>query len=129
MQRRLFEVLQEVNKKGTTIFFSYHILSDVQRLCNRVGIIKEGRIIKIEEMDTLRANQFRNVRISFKDGNIPVLDLPGVISSRCENGLLHLFFNGDINFLIKTLGNFDIANLWLEEPTLEEVFMHYYEKE
>jgi ABC-2 type transport system ATP-binding protein len=129
MQRRLFEVLQEVNKKGTTIFFSSHILSDVQRLCNRVGIIKEGRIIKIEEMDTLRANQFRNVRISFKDGNIPVLDLPGVISSRCENGLLHLFFNGDINFLIKTLGNFDIANLWLEEPTLEEVFMHYYEKE
>jgi len=129
MQKRFFEVLREEQKQGTAIFFSSHILSEVQKLCHRVAIIKEGRILKIEEIEKLRGNQFRNVRISFKNGNIPDIDLPGIIHREKENGTLRLFFNGDINELLRVLTHHELAGLWLEEPTLEEVFMHYYEKD
>ncbi|MCR3922575.1 MAG: ABC transporter ATP-binding protein [Firmicutes bacterium] len=128
MQQRFFTRLQEENKKGTTIFFSSHVLSEVQKLCHRVAIIKEGRIIKVEDMEALRNNQFRNVRINFAE-TVPKLNIPGIISSRQENHTLHMFFNGDVNELVRALGQHQLNGLWLEEPTLEDVFLHYYEKE
>lgn len=128
MQRRFFEVLEQVNAQGTTIFFSSHVLSEVQRLCHRVAIIKEGRILQTENMDDLRHNHFRNVRVDFKDRSVPKLDLPGVIHSHEENGSWHLLYNGDINLLMHFLAQQELNNLWLEEPTLEEIFLHYYEK-
>lgn len=127
MQRRFFDILEQENKAGTTIFFSSHVLSEVQRLCHRVAIIKEGQILKVEEMTELRSNQFRNVRIATEQDI--ELDISGIIHSSRENGNLHLLFNGDINELIAGLAQHKLHNLWLEEPTLEEVFMHYYEKE
>jgi ABC-2 type transport system ATP-binding protein len=128
MQKRFFTRLQEEHKKGTTIFFSSHVLSEVQKLCNRVAIIKEGRILKVEDMEALRNNQFRNVRINFS-GTVPKLNLPGILNSHQENHTLQLFFKGDVNKLVQELGRHKLDDLWLEEPTLEEVFMHYYEKE
>lgn len=129
MQRRLFELLREENRRGTTIFFSSHILSEVQRLCHRVAIIKEGRVISVEEIARLRRGQFTNVRISFRDGKVPLLELSGIAHQQEENGLLHLFFNGDVNELLRLLARYQIDELWMEEPSLEEIFMHYYEKE
>jgi ABC-2 type transport system ATP-binding protein len=128
MQMRFFSRLQEENKKGTTIFFSSHILSEVQKLCHRVAIIREGRILKVENMEDLRNNQFRKVRINFT-GEVPDLNIQGIINSHQENHTLHLFFKGDVNELVKSLGCHQLDGLWIEEPTLEEVFMHYYEKE
>ncbi len=128
MQKRFFTRLQEENKKGTTIFFSSHVLSEVQKLCHRVAIIKEGSILKVEDMNVLRDNQFRNVRISFVK-TIPELNISGIIHAHQENHMLHLFFNGDVNELVRALGQYQLSGLWLEEPTLEEVFIHYYEKE
>jgi ABC-2 type transport system ATP-binding protein len=128
MQKRFFNRLQEENKKGTTIFFSSHVLSEVQRLCHRVAIIKEGRILKVEDMEVLRNNQFRSVRITFAE-TVPKLSIPGILNSQQENHTLHLFFKGDVNKLVRELGRYQLSGLWLEEPTLEEVFMHYYEKE
>lgn len=127
MQKRFFTRLQEENKKGTTIFFSSHVLSEVQRLCRRVAIIKEGRILKVEDMEVLRNKQFRNVRINFAEA-VPKLNIPGILNSHQENHTLHLFFKGDVNELVQELGHHHLNSLWLEEPTLEEVFMHYYGK-
>ncbi len=129
MQRRLFELLREENRRGTTIFFSSHILSEVQRLCHRVAIIKEGRVISVEEIDRLRRGRFANVRITFQDGSVPRLELPGIAHQQEENGSLHLLFNGDVNELLRLLARYQIDELWMEEPSLEEIFMHYYEKE
>ena len=128
IQRRFFEVLEQVNAQGTTIFFSSQVLSEVQRLCDRVAIIKEGRILRTEKMDDLRHSYFRNVRVDFKDRLVPQLDLPGIIHSHEENGHWHLLYNGDINKLLQFLAQHELNNLWLEEPTLEEIFLHYYEK-
>lgn len=129
MQKRFFDILWEENKQGTTIFFSSHVLSEVERLCHRVAIIKNGQILKVEEIDQLRSSQFRKVRITLADSTPKEIDLPGVIHSSRENGTWHLLFNGDINELVRRLAKFDLLSLWLEEPALEEVFMHYYEKE
>jgi ABC-2 type transport system ATP-binding protein len=129
MQRKFFELLRAENKKGVTIFFSSHVLSEVQRLCDRVAIIKEGRILKVEDMAALRGNEFRRVRISFRAGQEAEVRLPGVVHSSREHGILNLLYNGDVNALVRLLAGREIENLWLEEPSLEEVFMHYYEKE
>ena len=129
MQRRLFELLREENRRGTTIFFSSHILSEVQRLCHRVAIIKAGRVISVEEIDRLRRGWCTNVRITFQDGSVPRLELPGIAHQQEENGSLHLLFNGDVNELLRLLVRYQISELWMEEPSLEEIFMHYYEKE
>ncbi len=128
MQRRFFDLLREEQKKGRTIFFSSHILSEVQRLCHRVGIIKEGRILKIEEVEKLRGRQFRKVRVTFEGRQTPSIDVAGVNHPEERNETLHLLFDGDINELLRFLTRYRLASLWLEEPTLEEVFMHYYEK-
>ena len=124
MQRRFFEVLEQVNAQGTTIFFSSHVLSEVQRLCHRVGIIKEGRILQVGKMDDLRHKYFRNVRVEFKEGLAPKIDLPGILHSHQENGALNMLYNGDINQLLAVLAQQELANLWLEEPSLEEIFLH-----
>lgn len=127
MQKTFFEILKAENKQGTTIFFSSHNLSEVQRLCHRVGIIKNGTILQIEEMEALRSRLFKKIRIS---GEIHDLDLKGILHVETkDNGTQEFLFNGDINQLIQKLSKTQIDNLWIEEPTLEEVFIHYYEKE
>lgn len=128
MQKRFFDVLREENSRGTTIFFSSHVLSEVQRLCNRVAIIREGQILKIEEMDQLRGSQFLKVRFTLADSSPGDISIPGAIHTTRDNGAWHMLFNGDINKLVKTLAGYDLLNLWVEEPSLEEVFLHYYEK-
>ncbi len=128
MQRRFFQLLREENKGGVTVFFSSHILSEVQRLCHRVAIIGEGSVLKVEDMSDLRRTHFRNVRASFA-GDVPDLDLPGILSSQVDNNTLQVFFGGDINELVACLSAHNLTGLWVEEPSLEDVFMHYYEEE
>jgi ABC-2 type transport system ATP-binding protein len=127
MQARLFEVLGEENARGTTVFFSSHVLSEVQRFCSRVGIIKEGRIVKTEEVSALRAAQFQKVRITFAAGSDAPLNLPGILHQERHGPRLDLLYNGDVNVLVQALGERKLQSLALEEPTLEEIFLHYYE--
>lgn len=128
MQNRFFEVLRQENKKGTTIFFSSHILSEVQKICDRVAIIKEGRILKIEEVDKLRSSIYKKVKIEFgKDDQLCELKLPGAANPVFKNNQLELLYGGKMGALISKLAERQVENLWIEEPSLEEVFMHYYE--
>jgi len=129
MQRQLFEVLREENERGTTIFFSSHVLSEVQRLCHRVAIIKEGRILRVDEVQRLRRDQFQKVRIVFANEGEEDISLPGVLHHARDGRRVDLLYRGDVNELIRLLAGRDLENVWLEEPPLEEVFLHYYEKE
>lgn len=128
MQKTFFEVLKEENKKGATIFFSSHILSEVQEMCNKVAIIKEGKILKIEEISKLRDAQFKKVMVNFND-EISSIDIPGAINAVKLGTSVKFLYNGDINDLIDNLHKNKIKNLTIEEPSLEEIFMHYYVKE
>jgi len=128
MQARFFELLRSENRKGMTVFYSSHTLSDVQMLCKRVAIIREGRIIKVEEIETLRKRQLKKVFIEYNDRNDNTLfELPGIedtplMSDRTVNFL----YSGDINMLLSTLSKRNITDMTIEEPSLEEIFMHYY---
>ena len=90
MQNVFFEVMQEENKKGTTILFSSHILSEVQRLCHRVAVIKDGRVTRIEEIEKLRANYYKKVRIAFRAlQNGFQLQLPGIKELKVKKKCFH----------------------------------------
>ncbi|MFZ5353804.1 MAG: ATP-binding cassette domain-containing protein [Bacillota bacterium] len=127
MQNIFFELLKEENKKGVTIFFSSHVLSEVQRMCERVAIIKEGRLIKVESIENLTGNQFKNVTVVFKN-DVSDIDLSGIIRKEKQGNELKLLYNGGSNLLITELNKHEIKDLLIEEPTLEEIFMHYYQK-
>ncbi|MCB2290365.1 ABC transporter ATP-binding protein [Clostridium sp. CS001] len=130
MQQKFFDLLEEENKKGATILLSSHILGEVQRLCNRVAIIKEGKIIKVEKISTLQENNHKKFKIEIKSKiEDNYFNLSGVSALEIKDSTISFLFRGDINLIMKKISEIEIANLWIEEPDLEEIFMHYYEKE
>lgn len=127
MQRKFFDLIREENKRGVTVFFSSHILGEVQRLCTRVGIIREGRIVEISDIRTLQQNNYKKIRISADGSTANAFTLPGVTNLQAENGSVSFFFKGDINNVLQAISSLKINDVTIEEPTLEEIFMHYYE--
>ena len=127
MQRKFFDLIRDENARGVTVFFSSHILGEVQRLCSRVGIIREGRIVEISDIRTLQQNNYKKVRVE-ADGLAPAaFEGPGVTHLQAENGTVRFFFKGDINAVLQKISAVQVADVTIEEPTLEEIFMHYYE--
>ncbi len=128
MQSVFFDILHSENNKGMTVFYSSHNLSEVQMLCKRVAIIKEGRIIQLEDIDNLRKKQLKKIFIEFSDHvNKESFTLPGIESAAGGPGnSITFMYSGNINDLISFLSAEAILNLKIEEPSLEEIFMHYY---
>jgi ABC-2 type transport system ATP-binding protein len=127
MQRKFFDLIRKENARGVTVFFSSHILGEVQRLCTRVGIIREGKIVEISDIRTLQQNNYKKVNVTADKLDPKSFDMPGVTNIQAENGALHFFFKGDINVVLKKLSSLKVGDVTIEEPTLEEIFMHYYE--
>lgn len=128
MQRKSFELIRRENQeRGVTVFFSSHILSEVQRLCHRVAIIREGRIVEISDIQTLQKNNYKRVRVVADRVSPEHFGLPGVTNLEQSNGTTRFFFKGDVNTLLQRIASLNIQDVTIEEPTLEEIFMHYYE--
>lgn len=130
MQQKFFDLILEENKKGATVLFSSHILSEVQKLCTRVAIIKEGHIVKVENINDMRNNAYKKVTVA---STTPDLEsrfvMEGVTNLVKEDSEINFLFKGDVNKIIEKLHGVNITNILIEEPTLEEIFMHYYQKE
>ncbi len=130
MQRRFFDLIREYNRNGTTVLMSSHILPEVQKLCSRVAIIKEGRIVKIEDIHSLRNTAYKKIRIEFKQKTPADFEtLPGVSALTRENGETSFLYAGNINDIVRQISLAELNNLTIEEPDLEEIFMHYYTNE
>jgi ABC-2 type transport system ATP-binding protein len=130
MQQKFFELIAAENKKGATVFFSSHILSEVQKMCSRVAFIKDGRIIKLEKMSNLQENNYKQIKIEAKapiDKNY--FSISGVSKLETKGNAADFIFKGDINTIMKKVAGIALANISIEEPDLEEIFMHYYTKE
>jgi len=127
MQRKFFDLIRQENARGVTVFFSSHILGEVQRLCNRVGIIREGKIVEISDIRTLQQNNYKKVNVTAEGLSPATFDLPGVTNLQVEDSTIHFFFKGDINTVLQMISSVQVTDLTIEEPTLEEIFMHYYE--
>ncbi len=130
MQQKFFELLQEENKKGASIFFSSHILSEVQKMCNRVAFIKDGKIIKLEKMATLQESNYKKISLEAKTvlTNETFL-INGISKCEIKENSANFIYKGSVNSIMQTLASMDLRNVSIEEPDLEEIFMHYYAKE
>lgn len=127
MQQKFFELMEVEHKRGATILFSSHILSEVQRLCDRVAIIKDGKIIKLDTVDNLRDNNYKKFRLESKDAiDTTKFNIDGVNNLEINTNEVSFLFSGDVNKIIKEISSLNLSNLWIEEPSLEEIFMHYY---
>lgn len=127
MQQKFFNLIREENNRGATVFFSSHILGEVQRMCNRVAIIKEGSIINIQDIKTLQKDNYKKVRITAAGVDENQFAVDGVTGLAKMDGTISFFYKGDINVITRMISNGDIADLTIEDLTLEEIFMHYYE--
>jgi ABC-2 type transport system ATP-binding protein len=127
MQQKFFNLIREENKRGATVFFSSHILGEVQKLCNRVAIIKEGSIINIQDIKSLQIDNYKKIRIDANHLDEQRFAIEGVNKLTRENGGISFFFRGDINAMLRLISENEVKDVTIEEPTLEEIFMHYYE--
>ena len=125
MQQVFYELLEEEKKKGTTIFYSTHVLSEVSKICDRVGIIKEGKLLKVETINDLRKKNLTFVEIESLEYEkiIEDLDLKDVKNT---GNIIRFRNNIEANVLIKKLAKYKIDNILIEEATLEDMFLHYY---
>ncbi len=126
MQRTFFELIREENSRGATVLFSSHILSEVQRLCHRVAIIKEGRIVTIQDMSRLKSDACKKVTLTLQGGSISAEELPGAVSFETHGSEISFMYKGSIARLLGVLAEKAPENIDISEPTLEEIFLHYY---
>lgn len=125
MQKAFFEILRERNKKGATVFLSSHILSEIQRNCNRAAIIRAGRIIACDSVEALSQTNARRVNIH---GCAELEGLAGIRDRKEAEGVVSFLYNGEMRALLQVLAAGDVVDLSVSEPDLEEIFMHFYEK-
>ena len=123
IQEEFFNILKEEKKKGTTIFFSSHVLSEIKKVCDRVGIIKEGHLIRVDTISNFNKNNYLNIHIESKDIE--------KISKELNIDIINnnFIYQGDINILINKLSKYKIDKLLINEPEIEELFIDYYKEE
>ena len=141
VQRAFFDLIREEHARGATVLFSSHILSEVQRICDRVAIIREGRIVAVRSVSEMRRSAVKRVTLGLGSDcahAVQALEsMPGVrslnsgvpgVESEKEDTATFLY-EGDCNALIAALAGMRLTDVEIAEPTLEEVFMHYYQPE
>jgi ABC-2 type transport system ATP-binding protein len=130
VQQEVLYMIREAQEAGATVFFCSHILSEVQEISDRVGIIRNGVVVEVAQIKSLINRSIRRVRVRFKEEvNIESLEaLPGVeILGRDDSTALMLQVSGEMDILIKTLAAYPVIDLESQFPTLEEIFLAYYQ--
>ena len=131
LQKTFNEFLLEEQARGRTIFMSSHIMSDVEKVCHRVAVIRKGEIVTTEEVGTLREKAGQRVTVEFGE-HVPeteLFNIPGTSAVTRSNGSYHFNVTGSMDALIKALGQHNVVRLHAEEAPLEEVFLKFYEEQ
>ena len=126
MQKEFFDILRERNREGATIFLSGHILSEIQRNCTRAAIIRDGKMIACDSVDALSKTNAKRITVH---GSINLEPLSDVRDIKNSENTVSFLYGGDMGSLLRTLASGQVDDLTVTEPDLEEVFLHYYEKE
>ena len=132
-QQEFYRMVDEVHAEGRTVFLSSHILAEVERLCQQVGIIREGQLVTVDEITHLKHLRQHGLDINF---NVPAspewfIHLPGVLSVQPERDWLemHLIVQGELREVLRVAVQHDALDIATHEPSLEEVFLHFYTDE
>jgi len=127
LQNTIYEILEDLEKSGTTIFMSSHNLAEVERLCRRVGIIKAGKLIALEDIEKLHAKKTHIITVIFENtfNKNDFISKEVAIERVLPDGLV-LNSKGDINIVLQKLAKNQIKDLEITHATLEEVFLEFY---
>jgi len=128
VQQEFHTMIAEARLGGSTVFLSSHVMPEVERLCDRVGIIREGRLVAVEDVGDLKARAIRTLDIRFAR---PVpgeafADLPGVQRIEVQGDLVHLTVAGHLDAVVKAAARYEVVDITSNEPTLEQVFLTFY---
>jgi ABC-2 type transport system ATP-binding protein len=130
MQREFLALVSEARAAGRTVFLSSHNLQEVERACDRVGIIREGRLIEISTVQALLAEHWRSVNLVLAapapPGSFEVKNVE-VVSARSRD--VHLMVRGDVNPLLRRLGSLNVLDVSITTPDVEDVFLRYYDRQ
>jgi ABC-2 type transport system ATP-binding protein len=130
LQQEFVHLVQGAKRRGATVFMSSHVMSEVQQTADRVGIIRDGRLLAVESVQSLREHALRSVTLTF-GGPFDADDfrrLPGFADVTVTGRTLRGRLAGHTDELVKAASRYDVAHLRCEEPDLEEIFFHYYER-
>jgi len=130
LQRVFNELLLEEQTRGKTIFMSSHIMSDVEKVCQRVAVIRNGELVTVEEVEKLRERAGQRVTVEFGDivREEELMHIPGVVDVTNNNRAYHLNVSGSMDALIKAFSRHEVLRMEAEEAPLEEVFLKFYEE-
>jgi ABC-2 type transport system ATP-binding protein len=128
VQEEFHEVVAEQRDRGVTVFLSSHMLDEVERLCDRVGIIREGRLIDVEPVAALTRRSYRLVTVQFAEPVDPAefAGLPGVSELSVDDTTVTFKAGGELDPVIKAIAAHSVRDLELAHPSLEEIFLTYY---
>lgn len=128
MQQEFYRLIQEVKKEGRTILLSSHNLPEVERICDRVGVIRDGRLITVENVSELKSKAVRTLEIHFAS-QVTAADfdnLEGISELKAEGRVVRCTVKGSLDGLVKRAARFEVVDLISHEPDLEETFLAYY---
>jgi len=126
-QKELYEFMAEESRNGRTIFMSSHVLSEVERVCDRVGIIREGKIVAVERIETLKAKMGQIVTVDFdEEFDAGDFEIPGVFKMEVSGRTLSLHVTGNHDGILKALSQYKITKFLAEEYSLDDLFLEYY---
>lgn len=128
MQEEFYRLLFELQDKGKTIFFSSHNLAEVEKICHRIAIIRDGKLVALETLESLKKKKVRRLKFTLKEP-VDDLKLPGAHLAKQKDLYYEYLLEGDLKPLLQQLSSLPIDDLSFPEPDLEEVFMAYYRKD
>ncbi len=129
IRSQLFEILKELNDEGVTVFFSTHVLEEVDRICHRVGMVREGRLIEVTPIDELPGRDMRLVTLKMTGEQSPE-DLAGagqITRMKEKPGYYQLTTQVPVNELMRRLGELDLESIRITDPSIEDIFFTMYE--
>lgn len=129
VQQTVLELVREVKADGRTVFFSSHILSEVQAVCDRIGIIRDGQMIQTATVESMTRQQFKRLHLTFRE--VPpadVLRVDGVVETGREEQTVMFEVRGHLDALLERAAPYGIVDLETPPVTLEEIFLSFYER-
>ncbi len=130
VQQEFYRIIEGCREEGRTAFVSSHNLPEVERLCDRVAIIREGRLVDLVEVASLKEKALRRLEVRFAAPPPPEAfgGIPGLVDLRVDDSVIHCTVRGSMDPLVKAMARFEVVNIISHEPSLEEVFLAYYEE-
>ncbi|MGN0432340.1 MAG: ABC transporter ATP-binding protein [Lachnospiraceae bacterium] len=125
MQEVFFSLLEERNKQGVTCFLSSHVLPEVRQFCKHAGIIRDGKLIRVDSVENLTKSNLRKIKVK---GITKLPDIAGISGISVGTEEISFSYTGEVRPLLIALGELPISDILVEEPSLEEIFMHFYEE-